>query len=126
MLFRSGRFPQAAEALRDIMAWNTLSDKITGRWFTWITRYWNRKFGGWYVWMDDPYYHAFMNAVSGDWQSGRMSIQATIDNNVPEGNFACLMSELTEWVDRSQPPIGSFMVWKYSFKLWLIPQGMTA
>ncbi len=108
-----GRFPQAAEALRDIMAWNTLSDKITGRWFTWITRYWNRKFGGWYVWMDDPYYHAFMNAVSGDWQSGRMSIQATIDNNVPEGNFACLMSELTEWVDRSQPPIGSFMVWKY-------------
>lgn len=23
------------------------------------------------------------------------------------------MSELTEWVDRSQPPIGSFMVWKY-------------
>ena len=108
-----GAYPEAAEALRDIMAWNTLSDEKTGRWFTWITRFWNKKFGGWYVWMDDPYYHAFMNAVSGDWQSGRMSIQATVDNNVPEGNFACLMSELTEWVDRSQPPIGSFMVWKY-------------
>lgn len=95
------------------MAWNTLSDETTGRWFTWITRFWNKKFGGWYVWMDDPYYHAYMNAMSGDWQTGRMSVQATIDNNVPEGNFACLMSELTEWVDRSQPPIGSFMVWKY-------------
>lgn len=108
-----GAYPEAAEALRDIMAWNTLSDETTGRWFTWITRFWNKKFGGWYVWMDDPYYHAYMNAMSGDWQTGRMSIQATIDNNVPEGNFACLMSELTEWVDRSQPPIGSFMVWKY-------------
>ncbi len=110
---REGAYPEAVAAIRDVMAWNTIADDITGRWFVWITRFWNKKFGGWYVWMDDPYYHGLISAVAGDWQAGRMSIKATVDNNVPQGNFACLMGELTEWVDRSQPPIGSFLVLRY-------------
>ena len=108
-----GDFPEAASSICDVMSWNELADSVTERWFVWITRFWNKKFGGWYVWMNDPYYHAFMSALLGDWQMGRASIKATVDNNTPEGNFAGLMSELTEWVDRSQFPINAFMVWKY-------------
>ena len=52
-------------------------------------------------------------AWSGDWQMAENNLKAAMGNAVPAGNLACLMSEFTEWVDRSQPPVFSFMVWKY-------------
>lgn len=109
-----GRFSSSTSAMRDVMAWNTIADKKNNRVFTSITRYWiDKKFGGWYMWVDDIFMHALMNAWIGDWTMGRNSIKSAIDNNTPAGNLACLMSEFTEWVDRSQPPIFSFIIYKY-------------
>ncbi len=80
--------------MRDVyfkqVQWNELADSVKEQWFVWITKFWNKKFGGWYVWMNDSYYHAFMSALVGDWQMGRASIKATVDNNTPERNFAGL------------------------------------
>ncbi|MDR1921216.1 MAG: hypothetical protein LBS31_05665 [Candidatus Adiutrix sp.] len=109
-----GRFDRCPEALRDVMAWNNIADFKNGRTFTSLTRYWiDRKFGGWFVWLDDVFYHALINAYSGDWQMAQNNILAALDNVTPADNLACLMSEFTEWVDRSQPPIAGFIVLSY-------------
>jgi len=57
--------------------------------------------------------HGLINAYAGDWTMARNCIKSAMDNTTPEGNLACLMAEFTEWVDRSQPPIASFIVYKY-------------
>nr|AIA89156.1 CAZy families GH63 protein [uncultured Rhizobium sp.] len=96
------------------MAWNTISDKKNKRVYTSLTRFWtDKKFGGWFVWLDDVFYHALINAWAGDWTTARNCLRAVMDCTVPEGNFACLMSEHTEWVDRSQPPIFGFIIYEY-------------
>ena len=110
----TGEYPSAAEAIRDVMAWNGIADTRNSRTYTSLTRFWiDRKFGGWFVWLDDIFYHALINLWAGDWTMARRNIAAGCDNQVPAGNLACLMSEFTEWVDRSQPPIGSFILLKY-------------
>lgn len=113
-LQQEGRFGCCAEALRDVMAWNTLADFKNGRVLTSLTRFWiDKKFGGWFLWLDDVLYHALCAAWSGDWATARCNICASMENAVPAGNLACLMSEFTEWVDRSQPPIFGYIVLKY-------------
>lgn len=110
----AGRFQASGDAIRDVMAWNTVADKKNGRVYTSLTRFWaDKKFGGWFVWLDDVFYHSLINAWAGDWVTARNCLRAVMDNVAPEGNLACLMSEYTEWVDRSQPPIFSFIVLKY-------------
>lgn len=112
---QSGELPDSIDAIRDVMAWNTIEDKINNRVFTSITRYWiDKKFGGWFMWQDDIFYHALLNAFSGDFSMARENLNAVMSTLTPDGNLACLMSEYTEWVDRSQPPIGAFILWKYS------------
>jgi len=109
-----GRFPGCGEAIRDVMAWNNIADRKNGRTFTSLTRFWiDRKFGGWFIWLDDVFYHSLISTWSGDWQMGENNILAALDNVVPADNLACLMAEFTEWVDRSQPPIAGFIVLKY-------------
>ena len=109
-----GENQSAMSALRDVMAWNTIADSKNKRVFTSLTRFWiDKKFGGWFVWLDDVLMHGLMNAFLGDWTMARNCILAAMGNVTPEGNLACLMSEFTEWVDRSQPPLASFIVLKY-------------
>ena len=113
-LAMEGRFSSCAEALRDVMSWNAIADHYNGRVFTSLTRFWiDKKFGGWFLWLDDVFYHALVCTWSGDWQMAENNLKAAMDNAVPAGNMACLMAAFTEWVDRSQPPVFSFMVWKY-------------
>lgn len=110
----AGDFSSAPEAMRDVMAWNGIVDRTNGRVLTSLTRFWiDRKFGGWFVWLDDVIMHGLINAYGGDWAMARANFTTALDNHVPAGNLACLMAEFTEWVDRSQPPIFSFMILKY-------------
>lgn len=112
---QEGVYPDAIEAVRDVMAWNSVEDKINDRVFTSLTRYWiDKKFGGWFMWQDDIFYHALLNAMSGDFSMARENIETALGMITPDGNLACLLSEFTEWVDRSQPPIEAFVLWKYS------------
>jgi putative isomerase len=111
---QSGDLPGSIEAIRDVMAWNSIEDEKNRRVFTSLTRYWiDKKFGGWFVWQDDVLYHALLNAWSGDWAMAKENLDTVLNSITPDGNLACLMSEYTEWVDRSQPPIEAFIIWKY-------------
>ncbi len=106
-------YTKCLEAVRDVMAWNTIQDNINQRWYTSLTRLWiSSKFGGWFTWLNDVFYHALIAAWAGDWETSIQNVRAALDGLTPQGNLSCMLSEHTEWVDRSQPPIGSFIVWQ--------------
>ncbi len=98
-------------ALRDVIAWNTVWDPVNHRPYTTLSRNWGmRKFGGWGVWLDDLFFHALM-ASAIDPEVARENLEAALSNATPEGNLACLITGRDAWLDRSQPPIGGFVVW---------------
>jgi putative isomerase len=98
-------------AVRDVIAWNTVWDPVNRRAYTALSRNWGaQKFGGWGVWLDDLFFHALMaGAVDAD--LARENLEAALSNATPYGNLACLITGRDAWVDRSQPPIGSLVVW---------------
>lgn len=105
------RGSEAARAVRDVVAWNTVLDRANLRWFTILSRNWTEsKFGGWGVWLDDVLYHALLAAVAGDAETARANIEVALTGQQPAGNLPCLLTAYTEWVDRSQPPIAAYVV----------------
>jgi putative isomerase len=104
------RGSEPARAVRDVVAWNTTFDDANQRWFTLLTRNWTQsKFGGWGVWLDDVLFHALLAAAAGDAPTARANLEVALTGQQPEGNLACLLTAYTEWVDRSQPPIGAYV-----------------
>jgi putative isomerase len=96
-------------AVRDVIAWNTVWDPVNERAYTALSRNWGaQKFGGWGVWLDDLFFHALM-ASAIDAQIARDNLEAALSNATPYGNLACLITGRDAWVDRSQPPIGSYV-----------------
>ncbi len=107
----AGRHAGALDALRDVMAWNTVWDGINARPYTSISRNWNQaKFGGFGVWLNDQHYAALMTGLL-DPEVGRENLAATLASATPQGNFACLITANDAWVDRTQLPVASFLVW---------------
>ena len=107
----TGRHAGALDAIRDVMAWNTVWDAVNARPYTSISRNWNqRKFGGFGVWLDDQLYAALMTGML-DPDVGRENLRAALGSATPQGNFACLVTANDAWVDRTQLPIASFVVW---------------
>ncbi|WP_131118861.1 MGH1-like glycoside hydrolase domain-containing protein [Lichenihabitans psoromatis] len=108
---QTGRFAGALDAMRDVMAWNTVWDTINTRPYTSISRNWNQaKFGGFGVWLNDQHYAALMTAML-DPEVGHENLDATLASATPQGNFACLLTANDAWVDRTQLPVASFLVW---------------
>jgi putative isomerase len=107
----AGRGSAAARAVRDVVAWNTVLDRVNLRWFTILSRNWTEeKFGGWGVWLDDVLFHALLAARAGDTETARANVDVALTGQQPAGNLPCLLTAYTEWVDRSQPPIASYVV----------------
>jgi putative isomerase len=109
---QSGFDAAPLDALRDLVGWNTVFDSINKRRYMSLSRNWvAQKFGGFGVWLDDLFYHALMSALF-DPALARDCIKAVLATETPEGNFACLITGNDRWIDRSQPPICSFILWK--------------
>jgi len=104
------RAPEALAAVEDVIAWNTVHDPVNDRPYTALSRYWNlKKFGGFGVWLDDILYHALMAGLV-DAGVARENLAAVTAGQTPAGNLPCLLTGNDRWVDRSQPPIGTFVV----------------
>ena len=103
----------AGDAVRDIIAWNTLWDAAHHRPTTVLTRNWlSGKFSGWGVWLNDMLFHALLAALAGDFPTARANLEAALEYQSPEGNLACLRTASQEWIDRSQSPIGAYVLWR--------------
>lgn len=114
---REGSFAGAFDAVRDVIGWNTVWDSINRRPYTSLSRNWvAQKFGGFGVWLDDILYHALM-AGAFDGNVARENLEAVLAGSQPAGNLPCLLTGNDAWVDRSQPPIGAFIVWMLYLRL---------
>ena len=108
---QTGAQAGALDALRDVMAWNTVWDEVNHRPYTSISRNWNlSKFGGFGVWLNDQLYNALLTGYL-DQEMARENLAASLASATPEGNLACLLTANDAWVDRTQLPIGSFLLW---------------
>ncbi len=102
---------QALDAVHDVMAWNHVHDFINQRPYTALSRFWNtRKFGGFGVWLDDILYNALC------WGNFRQdhavdNLDAVFAHQTGAGNFPCLVTGNDAWLDRTQPPVASYVIW---------------
>ncbi|MBW4022691.1 MAG: hypothetical protein HIU92_06035 [Proteobacteria bacterium] len=105
--------PEARAAVRDILGWNTVWDSANHRVTTVLTRNWlSGKFAGWGVWLNDMLFHALLAGLVGDFPTARANLAAALEYQSPEGNLACLRTASQEWIDRSQSPIGAYVLWR--------------
>ena len=107
----TGRHEGALDAIRDVIGWNTVYDPVNRRPYTALSRNWSSaKFGGFGVWLDDILYHALL-AGTLDLALAEENLHAVFAGRTDAGNLPCLLTGRDAWVDRSQPPIGAFVVW---------------
>jgi putative isomerase len=114
---QSGRYAGALDAVRDVIGWNTVWDGANRRPYTSLSRNWvSQKFGGWGVWLNDVLYHGLMAGLFDD-DVAYENLAAVFVGATPAGNLPCLLTGRDAWVDRSQPPIGAFVVWLLYLRL---------
>ena len=107
----TGRHDGALDAIRDVIGWNTVYDPVNRRPYTALSRNWSSaKFGGFGVWLDDVLYHALL-AGTLDLTLAEENLHAVFAGRTEAGNLPCLLTGRDAWVDRSQPPIGAFVLW---------------
>ena len=101
----------ALDAIRDVIGWNTVYDPVNRRPYTALSRNWSSaKFGGFGVWLDDVLYHAHL-AGHLDLRLAEENLHAVFAGRTEAGNLPCLLTGRDAWVDRSQPPVGAFVLW---------------
>jgi putative isomerase len=105
---QSGVNAGALDAVRDVLGWNTLYDRINSRPYTAISRIWN--IGDFAVWFNDQTMAAMMAGVL-DAGLARSNLEVALASATPQGNFACLLTSRDSWVDRTQAPHGALMTW---------------
>ena len=107
----TGRYDGALDAIRDVIGWNTVYDPVNRRPYTALSRNWSStKFGGFGVWLDDVLYHAHLAGIL-DLGLAEENLRAVFAGRTEAGNLPCLLTGRDAWVDRSQPPIGAFVLW---------------
>ncbi|TCR79514.1 trehalase family glycosidase [Rhizobium sp. BK376] len=95
-------------AVRDIVGWNTIWDETNNRPYTAVTRIWN--LGKFAVWYNDQTYAALLSGLF-DMDIARENLAAAFAGVTPQGNVACIVTSNDAWVDRTQPPLGSLVIW---------------
>ena len=107
----TGHHAGALDAIRDVIGWNTVHDPVNRRPYTALSRNWSSsKFGGFGIWLDDILYHALLAGIL-DLSLAEENLRAVLAGRTEAGNLPCLLTGRDAWVDRSQPPIGAFVLW---------------
>lgn len=102
----------ALDAMADIMGWNTIWDSVNHRPYITCSRNWDlKKFGGFGFWLNDTAINAFIVAQF-DADQARENLAMLLSAATPQGNLPCIMTGNDAWVDRTQTPLISFIVWQ--------------
>jgi putative isomerase len=106
-----GRFEGALDVVRDVVGWNTFYHAINDRPYAALSRNWSSlKFGGFGVWLDDVLYHGVLANVL-DRQIVMDNLRAALAGATEAGNLLCLLTGRDAWIDRSQSPIATYVLW---------------
>jgi len=109
----TGYLAGALDAVRDCVAWSTVWDRHNDRAYTQQSRNWvAQKFGGWGVWLNDSVYHGLLAGLV-DTEVAHENQRAVFAGATQWGNLPCLLTGNDAWVDRTQPPIVSWVTWMH-------------
>jgi putative isomerase len=106
---QTGVFKGALDAIRDVVAWNTIWDETNARPYTAVTRIWN--LGKFAVWYNDQIFAALLTGVF-DADMARENMATAMAGATPQGNIACIVTSNDAWVDRTQLPFGALVAWQ--------------
>lgn len=107
-----GHAAGALDAVRDVMGWNAVWDRVNHRPYVTCSRNWDlKKFGGFGFWLNDTAVNALMLALFDPGQA-RENVATLLLGSTPEGNLPCLLTGNDSWVDRTQSPLVSLIVWQ--------------
>lgn len=106
---QTGVFEGSLDAMRDVVAWNTIWDETNARPYTAVTRIWN--LGKFAVWFNDQIFAALLAGVF-DADLARENMATAMASATPQGNIACIVTSNDAWVDRTQLPFGALVVWQ--------------
>jgi len=104
----AGDYAGALDAIRDVVAWNTVWDETNARPYTAVTRIWN--LGKFAVWYNDQTFAALLAGVF-DADLARENMAVALAGATPQGNIACIVTSNDAWVDRTQAPHGALVAW---------------
>ncbi|MFH1537554.1 MAG: trehalase family glycosidase [bacterium] len=107
-------FGGCAEACVRAIAWNTIYDFEKKRTFVPVSRRWAKAWGGWVLYPWDTFFAAMMVArESAD--RAKDIVRAMLDQATDGGMLQNYTSPFQNTPDRSQPPVGSYVVLKTFF-----------
>jgi hypothetical protein len=106
-----GLFAGASEAIGDSMFWNSLYVPSLGLEFPSISRNWAHGFGGWVVGEWDCFLGSLLTNVEDPAQTSA-SVRAILTAQAANGVVPNVDAANGTSPDRSQPPVGSYIVWK--------------
>ena len=106
-----GLFEGAPEAIGNSLFWNTLYAPQFDLIFPSISRQWARGWGGWAVGEWDCFFGALLTSLEDEAQTGA-GVRAILSSQTETGVVPNVASEGGISPDRSQPPVGSYAVWK--------------
>jgi putative isomerase len=94
------------------MGWNGIWDSVNHRPYITCSRNWDlKKFGGFGFWLNDTAINAFIVSQF-DPDQARENLAMLLSAATPQGNLPCIMTGNDAWLDRTQTPIISFIVWQ--------------
>ena len=106
-----GLFEGAPEAIGNSMFWNTLYAPSTGLIFPSISRHWAHNWGGWVVGEWDCFFGSLLTSLEDKAQTVA-SIKAILLAQTDTGVVPNIAAASGITPDRSQPPVGSYVIWK--------------
>src|SRR5271157_3100838 len=106
-----GLFAGAPEAIGNSMFWNTLYAPQYDLIFPSISRQWAHGWGGWAVGEWDCFFGALLTSLEDEAQTSA-GIRAILSSQTDTGVVPNVASGESISPDRSQPPVGSYVVWK--------------
>jgi len=106
------RYKEAAEvydAMQTVLAWNTVYDHTGNRAITPVSRNWCVGWQGWILFEWDNYFAAYMLSLD-DKELAYSNAIATTKEVTPRGFVPNFASSRSKSEDRSEPPVGSFVI----------------
>jgi hypothetical protein len=101
-----------AQAVTQAIYWNTVWDPYNNRVYTPVSRVWAYDyFGGYVVFEWDTFFNALLSSIE-DLEISEANIKVILSELTPRGVIPNVISVKEVSLDRSQPPVGTYIVWK--------------
>jgi len=104
-----GRSSELFDAMQSVLAWNVIYEPTNDRVITPVSRRWNVGWGGWILFEWDTYFAAYMHALSNK-ELAYANVLAMTSEITDRGFVPNFASSRNDSEDRSEPPVGSFVI----------------